>query len=145
MIATITDIQQILPHRPPFLFIDKVVDIKPSKSGTGIKLLTSNEELLTGNNMILPNVFHMEIMAQTSAIICAAGAGDDQNLGNGYLAGFDLQCLGQAVPGDILKAKVNIIKIWGAFILAEGIVLVDDREISKGRFTIGLKGLVQEP
>jgi 3-hydroxyacyl-[acyl-carrier-protein] dehydratase len=145
MISTITDIRRILPHRPPFLFIDKVIDIIPGVSGTGIKLVSADEAFISGNNMTMPNVFHLEMMAQTSAVICAAATADDQNIGQGYLAGFAQQCTGQARPGDVLEIRVKIIKIWGAMMLAEGVVRVEKQEISTGRFTVSLIKSEQEP
>ncbi len=138
MDVAITDIQRVLPHRAPFHFIDKVTDIVPGESGIGMKLITANEEWLIGNNMTLPGSFLVEIMAQTCAMICAAIDPDSDNLGQGYLAGFDLECPGRAKPGDLLYAHVSIIKIWGSLILASGTIMVDEYEIGKGRFTIGL-------
>ena len=138
MDITIAEIQRVLPHRPPFLFIDRVRDIVPAESGTGLKLITANDPFLTGNGFVFPNCFFIEIMAQTCAMICAAAASDQSQLGQGYLAGFDLECTGHAQPGDVLEAHVTIIKIWGTLILASGTITIADREIGRGRFTIGL-------
>ncbi len=138
MNLSIADIKKILPHRAPFLFIDKVMDIIPGKSGVGYKLVTANETWLTGSDMTLPGSFFIEIMAQTCAMICAADAPNPDNLGQGYLAGFDLDCPGRAKPGDIIAAHVSIIKIWGSLILASGNIMVEQQELGKGRFTIGL-------
>jgi 3-hydroxyacyl-[acyl-carrier-protein] dehydratase len=137
MDASIIDIQRILPHRSPFLFIDRVVNIVPGKSGTGIKNITANEKWLTGHNLTFPLSFFVEIMAQTCAMICAAAEADD-NFGQGYLAGFDLECQHRVTVGDIINTHVSIIKIWGTLILAEGIISVNNKEIGKGRFTISL-------
>lgn len=141
-------IQKILPHRPPFLFIDRVVDVVPGKSGTGIKQLSANELLLSANAMAMPNILHLEIMAQTTAIICAALAlnplkkGDEARplAGMGYLAGGDIGFISSksARAGETLEAKVTITKHWGQFILAQGSINIDDQELSNGRFTIAL-------
>lgn len=138
MNVSISDIKNILPHRAPFLFIDKVMDIVPGKSGVGYKLITANDSWLIGHNMVMPGSFFVEIMAQTCAMICAADAPDPENLGQGYLAGFDLHCPGRAKPGDIIKAHVSIIKKWGSLILASGKIMAGQQELGQGRFTIGL-------
>ncbi len=134
---TIADIVQALPHRAPFLFIDKVTNIIPGTSGTGIKLVTANDAWLTGNQMTLPSSFYVEIMAQTCAMICYALPNGD-HLRQGYLAGFNLDTHELATAGDCIEAHVAIIKIWGTLILATGTITVKDKEIAQGRFTIGL-------
>ena len=137
MDTSIADIKRTLPHRPPFLFIDKVTDIIPGTSGTGWKMITANEQWLTGNSMAFPNIFFIEIMAQTCAMIFASININD-NPSEGYLASFDLKCSGKITPGDIIKAHISILKIWGTFILAKGTIMVDDNELGTGRFTISL-------
>ena len=144
------DILTILPHRPPFLFIDKVQNVIPGQEGTGIKRLSADELLLAASQMQLPNILHLEIMAQTTAIICAALAVNGQaesselsaQAGMGYLAGGDLHFIDSspAVAGDTLLAQVKIVKNWGQFILATGTIEVDGRHLSNGSFTIALAG-----
>lgn len=140
------DIMRILPHRPPFLFIDRVIDVEPGKSGTGLKHITADEQLMAANNMALPGVLHLEIMAQSTAMICSAMAETDQEgvavaaAGLGYLAGGDLDFIANQPgrAGETLAARVTIIKQWSQYILAEGTVLVGERQLSHGRFTIAL-------
>lgn len=142
-------IQATLPHRPPFLFIDRVIDVRPGREGTGIKLLSAGELLLTTNAMLMPNIFHLEIMAQTTAMICAARPEDGQQAadmpsaaGLGYLAGGDLHVTAPhaARVGETLEARVRIIKLWSQYILAQGSVHVGSRQLSQGRLTIALTG-----
>ncbi|MEN8257199.1 MAG: hypothetical protein ABFS09_04990 [Thermodesulfobacteriota bacterium] len=137
-----------LPHRPPFLFLDKVIDITPGQKGTGIKRLSADELLLAANKMVMPNILHLEIMAQTTAIICASmPPADQQNVpgetaspGMGYLAGGDLDFTSSApaIAGDTIEARVEIIKFWSQYILAQGSIFVNDQKLSQGRFTIAL-------
>ncbi|MBU0682400.1 MAG: hypothetical protein KKD73_13365 [Proteobacteria bacterium] len=141
------DILRILPHRPPFLFIDRVIDITPGEKGTGIKQLSADELLLTTHTMVLPNILHVEIMAQTTAMICASMAAMGQkpgglslqaSLGMGYLAGYDIDFIDAttALAGDTIEARVEIIKLWSPFIMAQGSIFIDDKELSRARFTI---------
>jgi 3-hydroxymyristoyl/3-hydroxydecanoyl-(acyl carrier protein) dehydratase len=144
-----TDILRILPHRPPFLFIDRVIDITPGEKGTGIKRLSADELLLSAHTMVLPNILHLEIMAQTAAMICASMAPISQkpgdlslhaSLGMGYLAGADINFIDPktALAGDTIEARVEIIKLWSPFIMAQGSIFIDDKELSRARFTIAL-------
>jgi 3-hydroxymyristoyl/3-hydroxydecanoyl-(acyl carrier protein) dehydratase len=141
------DILRTLPHRPPFLFIDRVIDLSPGARGTGLKRVTADELLLAGQGMALPTILHLEIMAQTTAMICAGGApaeadqpGPQPGQGMGYLAGADLEVIEAraAQPGDTLEARVEIIKFWSPFIMARGSIFIDGHELSRGRFTIAL-------
>lgn len=141
-------IQKILPHRSPFLFIDRVVNVVPGESGIGIKQLCANELLLSANAMAMPNILHLEIMAQTTAIICAALALNPPEkvdearplAGMGYLAGGDIDFISSksARAGETLESRVTITKHWGQFILAQGSIFSKDQELSQGRFTIAL-------
>ncbi len=143
------DILKALPHRPPFLFIDQVIDISPGQRGTGVKRLCADELLLATNTMMMPNIIHLEIMAQTTAIIFAAMTSSPNEIdapssmpGMGYLAGGDLHFTGRrtAQAGDTLLAKVEIIKQWSQYILAKGALYINNEELSQGRFTIALAG-----
>lgn len=148
MVFDHADILRTLPHRPPFLFIDRVIDLSPGARGTGLKRLTADELLLAGQGMALPTVLHLEIMAQTTAMICAGPAAAEADpppqtgaaAGLGYLAGADLEVLAAraAQAGDTLEARVEIVKCWGSFIMARGSIFIDDHELSRGRFTIAL-------
>ncbi|PLX50376.1 MAG: hypothetical protein C0613_04415 [Desulfobulbaceae bacterium] len=140
-------IQATLPHRPPFLFIDRVIDVHPGRQGTGLKLLSAGELLLSSSAMLMPNIFHLEIMAQTTAMICAAmpeesgqAAAMPSGAGLGYLAGGDLHFTAPhaARAGETLEARVRIMKMWSQYILAQGSVHVGTRQLSQGRLTIAL-------
>ena len=137
-------ILEALPHRPPFLFIDKVIDIVPGESGTGIKRVSADELVAAASGMVMPNILHLEIMAQTTAIICTTIAPDDEQeaapSGMGYLAGGDINFVtsSPAQAGDTIEAKVKIIKHWSQYILAQGVIYIDKQELSQGRFTIAL-------
>ena len=137
-------ILQILPHRPPFLFLDRVTSVVPLESGIGIKNVTADEEIMGGylpKQMAFPGSLTLEMLAQTAAVICAAAgmaeAGAiEKKMGSGYLVSADLRCENTIRPGDILEAHVEIIKAWGRFIMAKGKVAVGDEPVAEGRFTI---------
>lgn len=71
MVLNAVEIMKILPHRPPFLFVDRIVEMEPGVYAQGIKNVTANEPFLTGHfpgQPIMPGVLLLEAMAQVAAI-----------------------------------------------------------------------------
>ena len=121
-IADIDLIQRILPHRYPFLLIDKVRDIDPFKSALGIKNVTVNEPHFQGHfpgGPIMPGVTIVEAMAQTAAVMVGVSADlADKNF-LVYFMGIDAaKFRRKVVPGDVLELRVNVTrgkpggKVW---------------------------------
>jgi 3-hydroxyacyl-[acyl-carrier-protein] dehydratase/UDP-3-O-[3-hydroxymyristoyl] N-acetylglucosamine deacetylase/3-hydroxyacyl-[acyl-carrier-protein] dehydratase len=72
MVLEITDIMKILPHRPPMLLVDRIIEIDPFKSATGIKNVTMNEPFFVGHfpdHPIMPGVLILEAMAQVGGVM----------------------------------------------------------------------------
>lgn len=120
--ADIHLIQRLIPHRYPFLLVDKVRDIDGYKSGVGIKNVTMNEQYFQGhfpNKPIMPGVAIIEAMAQTSAVIVSLALdGADANL-LVYFMGVDkCRFRRMVVPGDVLEMQVTTLrgslagKVW---------------------------------
>jgi 3-hydroxyacyl-[acyl-carrier-protein] dehydratase len=116
------DIQKILkllPHRYPFLMIDRVVDIDGDNSAVGIKNVTANEPHFTGHfpeHPIMPGVLLVEGMAQTAGAICIAARGGDKP-GVVYFMTIDgCKFRKPVVPGDTVEFRVkklrNRANIW---------------------------------
>ena len=71
MVLDINDIQKILPHRPPMLLVDRIIELEPFKSATGIKNITMNEPQFRGHfpgHPIMPGVLILEAMAQVGGV-----------------------------------------------------------------------------
>lgn len=107
------EIQKILPHRYPFLLVDKIIDIEYGKRAVGIKNVTINEPFFQGHfpgNPIMPGVLIVEALAQVGAM---AILGLDEFKGKlAVFAGIDkLRFKRQVVPGDVLKMEVEILAI----------------------------------
>lgn len=105
------DIQKVLPHRYPFLLVDKIVEIEPGKTGVGIKNVTVNEPFFQGHfpgNPIMPGVLIVEATAQ---VACVVGLSLPENEGKlGVFTGIDnLKFRRQVVPGDTLKIEVEFL------------------------------------
>ena len=79
-IADIQRIMKMLPHRYPFLLVDRVTDMVPGESAIGIKNVTMNEPHFLGHFPdfpVMPGVLIVEAMAQTAAIVCVESLGSD--------------------------------------------------------------------
>jgi 3-hydroxyacyl-[acyl-carrier-protein] dehydratase len=105
------DIQNIIPHRYPFLLVDKIVEVEYGKRAIGIKNVTVNEPFFQGHfpgNPIMPGVLIVEAMAQVGAVSIL---GMEQNKGKlAVFAGIDnMRFKRQVVPGDTLRMEVEML------------------------------------
>jgi len=116
----ILEIQEYLPHRYPFLLVDRVIDCEPKVRLVAIKNVSFNEPFFQGHfphQPIMPGVLITEALAQTTALLAALS---DESLGKGmtyYLAGIDnARFKRPVVPGDQLRLEANYVKhrrnIW---------------------------------
>lgn len=105
------DVQNIIPHRYPFLLIDKILEVEPGKKAVGIKNVSVNEPFFQGHfpgNPIMPGVLIVEALAQTA---CVAGLMLEENKGKlGVFTGIEsMKFRKQVVPGDTLKLEAEFI------------------------------------
>ena len=120
--ADIDLIKRIIPHRYPFLLIDKVEDIVAGESAVGIKNVTVNEPHFQGHFPgvpIMPGVTIVEAMAQTAAVMVGATMGlTDGNLLIYFMSIDGCKFRRKVVPGDVLEMKVETLrgkpggKVW---------------------------------
>lgn len=124
---TSQQIQEILPHRYPFLLIDRVLELEEGKRAVGLKNVTINEEFFNGHfphYPVMPGVLIVEALAQVSAVIMLTKEGNEGRLG--LLAGIDhCRFKKQVKPGDQLRLEVNITRVKGAIGKGTGIATVD--------------------
>ncbi len=108
--ADIALIQRILPHRYPFLLVDKVVDIDGYQTATGIKNVTMNEPHFQGHfpgKPIMPGVTIVEAMAQTAAVMVGTALDmADKNMLVYFMAIDNCKFRRMVVPGDVLELKL---------------------------------------
>ncbi|MCG7492597.1 3-hydroxyacyl-ACP dehydratase FabZ [Thalassobius sp. Cn5-15] len=109
--ADIDLIQRIIPHRYPFLLVDKVVDIDGYQSGRGIKNVTMNEPHFQGHfpgKPIMPGVTIVEAMAQTAAVMVGTALDmADKNMLVYFMAIDKAKFRRMVVPGDVLEMNVT--------------------------------------
>ncbi|MBI5643303.1 MAG: 3-hydroxyacyl-ACP dehydratase FabZ [Deltaproteobacteria bacterium] len=109
------EIQAILPHRYPFLLIDKIIELEPGKSAKGIKNVTINEPFFLGHfpgHPIMPGVLIIEAMAQVGGVLAFKSAQVNNKVV--YFMGIDNARFRRPVtPGDTLTITINVTKCRG--------------------------------
>ena len=120
--ADIQLIKKIIPHRYPFLLVDKVIEINDLKTARGIKNVTFNEPYFQGhfpNVPIMPGVLIIEALAQTAAVMVGVSLKLEEKNLLIYFMGIDnCKFRRKVVPGDRLELKVNVLrgkigsKVW---------------------------------
>jgi len=106
----IKELFTLLPHRYPFLLIDRIVDVDADQSATGIKNVTFNEPHFGGhfpNDPIMPGVLIVEAMAQTAGAICAKQNSGGQRKLVYFMTIDNAKFRKPVVPGDVLRLRVT--------------------------------------
>lgn len=127
-----------LPHRYPFLMVDRVLELEPGVRGVGIKNVTVNEPQFNGHfpgNPVMPGVLIVEALAQLGGIVVSAA--DGEGLGRiGYLAGANNVRFRRIVrPGDQLRLEVETIVRRKTLGRVMGTATVDGEVAAQGEIT----------
>jgi 3-hydroxyacyl-[acyl-carrier-protein] dehydratase len=141
----ITEIMNILPHRYPFLLIDRVIEVVPNKSIIGIKNITCNEPQFTGhfpNKPVMPGVLIIEAMAQLSALLVAKSKADvDKNLQQDiYFMSIEQTKFRKIVePGDVMYIYSEIKQQRGSAWKFKSNAKVGENIVAESEFAAMLK------
>jgi len=121
-------IMKVLPHRPPFLLVDRIVELNPGKRVVGLKNVSMNEPYFTGhfpNFPVMPGVLIVEAMAQTGGVL-ALGDGQDHSDKLVFFASIEKARFRRpVVPGDQLRMEVEVLSKRSTFIRMEGKAYVE--------------------
>ncbi|GFP74912.1 3-hydroxyacyl-ACP dehydratase FabZ [Clostridium fungisolvens] len=136
----IKQIQEIIPHRYPFLLIDRVLELEEGKRAVAIKNVTANENFFQGHfpgHPVMPGVLIVEALAQTGAVALLSL---EENKGKiAFFGRIDkVKFRRQVVPGDTLRLEVEIIKAKGPAGIGKGIAYVGDEKAVEGEFMFAI-------
>ncbi|BCS80589.1 3-hydroxyacyl-ACP dehydratase FabZ [Anaerocellum diazotrophicum] len=134
-------IMNILPHRYPFLLVDKIVEVEEGKRAKGIKNVTINEPFFQGHfpgNPVMPGVLIVEAMAQVGAVAMLL---KEEFIGKTpFFAGIDKVRFKKVVkPGDVLVIETVLISLKGSIGKAKAAAYVDGEVVCEGELLFAIK------
>lgn len=131
----INAIKKILPHRPPFLLIDKIMDMT-DKNVVGVKNVTMNEGFFVGHfpdEPVMPGVLQIEAMAQTGGIFALSSVPDPENYLTYFLKIDNVKFRSKVVPGDTLVFSLELVSpIRRGLVNMSGVAYVGDKIVMQG-------------
>ena len=134
------DIQKIIPHRYPFLLIDKMLECEPGKRGVAIKNVTANEPFFQGHfpgNPIMPGVLIVEAMAQTACVVGLSLPEHANKLG--VFTGLDaIRFRKQVLPGDTLRIEIEFVAFKMGMGKVKALATVDGEVAVEGEIRFAL-------
>ena len=141
-VLDINQIKEILPHRYPFLFVDKIIDMVPKKKITGIKNVTVNEPFFQGHfpvKPIMPGVLVVEALAQTCGILALMSGENKGKLA--YFASIkEAKFRKPVVPGDTLFLEVEVTNDRIRIVQCHGVAKVNDEVVAEADMLFSIMG-----
>ncbi|QKS72738.1 3-hydroxyacyl-ACP dehydratase FabZ [Paenalkalicoccus suaedae] len=137
---SIEEIKDIIPHRYPFLLVDRILEVEEGKRAVGIKNVTANEEFFNGHfpdYPVMPGVLIIEALAQVGAV---AMLKKEENRGRlAFFAGIDgCRFKGQVKPGDQLHLEVEMTRLRGTIGKGKAIAKVDGNIVAEAELMFAL-------
>ncbi|MEJ2697045.1 MAG: 3-hydroxyacyl-ACP dehydratase FabZ [Candidatus Sulfobium sp.] len=133
---TINEIMKNLPHRYPFLLVDRIVELEPNVRATGVKNVTINEPFFQGHfpdQPIMPGVLIIEAMAQVAGVLAFSSGVEGNSV---YFMSIDnAKFRRPIVPGDQVMMEIKVLKQRGNVWKFSGIATVDEKPVSEAEFT----------
>ncbi len=140
-------IRGILPHRYPFLLVDRILSLEPGKRAVGLKNVTINEGFFEGHfpgHAVMPGVLVLEAMAQVGGVMLLSMSGNSGKLA--YFGGMDKVRFRRTIlPGDTLVTEVELLKVRGNVGKVRVQGRVDNKVAAEGEFTFALVSRDQAP
>ena len=140
---SLEEIKKILPHRYPFLLVDRVLEVKKGKYCKAIKNISGNEEIFQGhfpNQAVLPGVMIIEAMAQTAGIVIHSCKKEAESREIVFFAGIDkAKFRVPVVPGDQIVLETSLINQRRNFWVFEGEAKVDNKLAAQAEIKLMLQ------
>ena len=137
-VLDVNKIKQIMPHRYPFLLVDKIIEMSKTVI-VGVKNLTYNESFFQGHfptEPVMPGVLQIEAMAQTGGILVLNNVDEPERYSTYFLKIDKVKFKSKAVPGDVLVFRLEMTEpIRRGIVMMKGQTFVDGHVISEGEFT----------
>jgi len=140
-------IRELIPHRYPFLLVDRIEELEPGVRAVGLKNVTQNESFFQGHfpdYPVMPGVLIIEAMAQVGAVGVMAGGDHKDKLA--LFAGIDgVRFRRQVLPGDVLRMEVEIVRLKGSVGRGKAKATVNGERVCEGElmFAFAVKGDVE--
>ena len=134
----INAIMKLLPHRYPFLLVDRIVELEEGKRVVGIKNVTLNEPFFPGHfpgHPVMPGVLILEAMAQTGGVLLLSTSPDAQGKLIYFMAIDGAKFRKPVLPGDQLKMELTVLKMREKVAKMSGKAFVDGQLAAEGEFT----------
>ena len=135
-------IQEIIPHRPPFLLVDKITDFVPGEWAKGIKAVTVNEPFFVGHfpqYRVMPGVLIIEALAQVGAVAILSLPENKGKLA--FFGGIkNARFKKQVRPGDVLELSCELIERRGPIGFGKAVAKVDGKVAAQGELTFAVGG-----
>ena len=142
MELNIEQIQEIIPHRPPFLLVDKITDYVPGEWAKGIKAVTVNEPFFVGHfpqYRVMPGVLIIEALAQVGAVAILSLPENKGKLA--FFGGIkNARFKKQVRPGDVLELSCELIERRGPIGFGKAVAQVDGKVAAQGELTFAVGG-----
>ncbi len=142
MELTSNQIQEILPHRYPFLLVDRIVECEPGKSAKGIKCVSANEMQFLGHfpqQHVMPGVLILEAMAQVGAV--AILTLDEYKGKLVFFGGVkSARFKKQVIPGDVLEMECELIARRGPVGIGKAVARVNGKIAAQAELTFAIGG-----
>ena len=140
MELNIEQIQEIIPHRPPFLLVDKIIDYVPGEWAKGIKAVTVNEPFFVGHfpqYKVMPGVLIIEALAQVGAVAILSLPENKGKLA--FFGGIkNARFKKQVRPGDVLELSCELIERRGPIGFGKAVAKVDGKVAAQGELTFAI-------
>lgn len=131
----IREIMQHIPHRYPFILVDRILELEPNKRVVGLKNVTINEPFFQGHfpgTPIMPGVLILEAMAQTSGVLAIASMSESGKSALMYFMGLDqVKFRKMVVPGDQLIMELEVLKQRAKVMKLAGVAKVDGQIVAE--------------